>query len=152
MVTSARRAIRCGWVRVAFITRKRLGGIPVQSFNTPRGVVAVSSVEATAIDRVGYHRRVGGLSAVATILQELAESMAPAKLVEAAHTAPIPWAQRLGYLLERVGASTQAASLASHVQDKARDYVPLLPSASRSGADRDRDWKLLVNAEVETDL
>jgi len=41
---------------------------------------------------------------VATVLSELAERLDPKKLVKAAETAPLPWAQRLGYLLERVGA------------------------------------------------
>ena len=31
----------------------------VQSFNTPRGTILVSSVEATAVDLVGYEQRAG---------------------------------------------------------------------------------------------
>ena len=61
----------------------------------------VSTVEATAIDLVGYERHAGGLDQVATILAEFAEQIDPERLVEAAKTAPISWAQRLGYLLQR---------------------------------------------------
>ena len=38
-LNKARRPVRCGHVRVAFMVRKRLREVPVQSFNTPRGVI-----------------------------------------------------------------------------------------------------------------
>jgi predicted transcriptional regulator of viral defense system len=49
-----RRPIQCGRVRVAFIARKHIADVAVQSFNTPRGTILVSTPEATAIDLVGY--------------------------------------------------------------------------------------------------
>ena len=42
-----RRSISCGTVEVSFIARKRIADVPVQSFNTPRGTILASSVEAT---------------------------------------------------------------------------------------------------------
>ncbi|MGD0075507.1 MAG: type IV toxin-antitoxin system AbiEi family antitoxin [Candidatus Binataceae bacterium] len=42
-VARNRRPIRCGAVRVAFIARKRLADVPVQSFNMPRGTALVST-------------------------------------------------------------------------------------------------------------
>ncbi len=54
-----RRPISCGRVHVSFITRTRLAEVPVQSFNTPRGAIRVSNLEATAVDLVGYQKRVG---------------------------------------------------------------------------------------------
>jgi hypothetical protein len=44
-----RRPITCGNVRVAFMIRKRLPEVPVQSLNTPRGTLLVSTPEATAV-------------------------------------------------------------------------------------------------------
>ena len=41
-----------------------------------------------------------GLSQIATVLSELAEKIDPAKLAVTAAAAPVPWAQRLGYLLD----------------------------------------------------
>ena len=114
-------------MRVAFITRKRLDEVPVQRFNTPRGVVHVSTPEATAVDLVGYHRRAGGLDQVATILYELAERIDSQKLVAAAKTAPVTWAQRLGYLLERVDAAEIATALKDYVVHSARQAVHFLP-------------------------
>ena len=146
-----RRPIRCGAVRVAFLARKRIAEVPVQSFNTPRGTVRVSTPEATALDLVGYQQHAGGLDQVATVLSELAERIDPGKLADAARSAPIPWAQRLGYLLERVEAGDRTAVLKAYVRAHARQSVPLLPAASRRQSLRDKDWKLYLNAEVEAE-
>jgi predicted transcriptional regulator of viral defense system len=158
-----RLPIACGRVRVAFLIRKRLREVPVQSLNTPRGTLLVSTPEATALDLVGYQHQAGGLNQVATVLSELAEKIDPAKLTAAAATAPVPWAQRLGYLLERVGATEKAAPLKDYVRARARESAPLLaqprmpkaPNRSRARRDkviRDEAWKLYVNAEVQPDL
>jgi predicted transcriptional regulator of viral defense system len=151
MLAKARRPIRCGQVRVAFIVRKRLKEVPVQNFNTPRGVILVSTPEATAVDLVGYHHHVGGLDQVATILSELAEQIDPQKLLTAARTAPVPWAQRLGYLLERARAPEKATALKIFVKGAAHETVPLLPGATQEHAQRIAEWKLLINTEVELD-
>ena len=152
MVGKSRRPITSGKVRVAFIVRKDMARIPVQPFNTPRGTVLVSTPEATAVDLVGYPHHVGGLDQVATVLEDLAEKLDPGKLAAAAALAPMPWAQRLGYLLERVDAHEQAGPLKSYVGARARQTALLLPTAPGEGAVRDDGWKLLVNAEVEAEL
>jgi hypothetical protein len=79
MVAKPRRPIVCGAVRVTFIVRKNIRAIPTHSFNTPRGTALVSTPKATAVDRVGYYKHVGGLDQVATILSELADTVDPAR-------------------------------------------------------------------------
>jgi predicted transcriptional regulator of viral defense system len=152
VVARNRRRITCGEIRVAFFARKRIAEVPVERFNTPRGTVLVSTVEATAVDLVGYANHVGGFDQVATVLAELAGQIDSARLVAAAETAPLSWAQRLGYLLERVGADAKTGELKAYVQGAVRDFTPLLARASHTGASRSPDWKLLVNATVEPDL
>ena len=153
-----RRAIECGRVRVAFVTRRRLRDVPTQRLNTPRGVLLISTPEATAVDLVGYQHRAGGLGHVATVLAELAEKVEPEKLAAAAATAALPWAQRLGYLLERVGAGEKLGPLKAYVRARAHESVMLFPSATRSGVlranrtERSEDWKLFINGDVEADL
>lgn len=146
-----RRDIVCGAVRVAFFQRRHFSAVATQNFNTPRGTIAVSTPEATAVDLVGHHRHVGGLDNVATVLADLAEQLDPAKLVAAAETAPLPWAQRLGYLLEQIGAADRAPGLRGYVQANAHDYAPLISSGSSEIAERDANWKLVVNERVEAD-
>ncbi len=151
-VAGNHRSISCGAVRVSFISRARIAEVPVKSLNTPRGTVLISSVEATAIDLVGYARRAAGWDNVATVLCELAEEIDPDLLCEAARTAPVTWAQRLGYLLELVGAADKALPLKDYVRRNARDATPLIPYAAVDHARRADDWRLLVNAEVESEV
>ena len=73
------------------------------------------------------------------------------RLVEASRTASILWAQRLGYLLEHVGAADKAVLLKQHVRKGARNSTKLLPGASAEGAPRSKDWRLYVNASIETE-
>ncbi len=146
-----RPAIVCGSVKVAFVSRRNLVCVPVTSVNSPRGTVVVSTVEATAVDLVGYMRRAGGVDRVAGLLSELGEDMDPERLVEASRSASVLWAQRLGYLLELVGAADRAALLKEHVRQRARSFTKLLPGTDAEDAARSRDWRLLVNASVEVD-
>ena len=61
-----------------------------------RGTVVVSTVEATAVDLVGYMHRAGGVDRVAGVLSELGDEMGPKRLVEACACASALWSQRLG--------------------------------------------------------
>ena len=151
VVERNRPAIVCGAVRVAFIARRNLAAVPVESFNNPRGTILVSTVEATAIDLVGYMRRAGGVDRVAGVLFELGEDMDPKRLVEASQSASVLWAQRVGYLLEHVGAGDRAMLLKEHVRERARNYTKLLPGADAVDAQRSKDWRLFVNASIEAD-
>ncbi len=152
-VSGHRRPISCGAVGVSFITRKRLAEVPVEHVNTPRGTIRISSVEATALDLVGYEKRIGGLDHAATVLAEVAERIDPDLLAAASQTAPIPWAQRLGYLLELVDEAKKAASLKAEVRRRARDSVPLLTAgADQESVPRSADWRLYINAEIEVEV
>ena len=146
----ARRPLACSRVRVAFIVRKRLRDAPVQSVNTPRGTLLISTPEATALDLVGYPHRAGGLNQVATVLGELAERLDADKLVAVADTAPPAWSQRLA-MLERVDAAEKAAPprpgcRPTRTSPRSSWRVP------RAAPGSDKGWKIVVNASVEPDL
>ena len=149
MLETNRPQIRCGSVKVTFFARKNIAAVPVVPFNNPRGTILVSSVEATAIDLVGYVNRAGGLDRVAGMLSELADDMDPKRLVEASQSASIRWAQRLGYLLEHIGAGELTALLKEHVQKQARNSTKLLPGRDTTNATRSKSWRLFVNANIE---
>lgn len=147
-----RRAVRCGKVRVRFVARKRIKETPTRTFNTPRGEIRVSTPEATAVDLAGYPHHAGGLENVATVLAELADSIDPGLLPEAAATAPIPWAQRLGYVLCMVNANDIARPLQAYVRDKVNEYTPLVPGEASPNAERDSDWKIIVNLQLTSEV
>lgn len=68
---------------MVFHVRKHVADVAVQSINTPRGTVTVSTPEATAFDLIGYETKIGGLDAVATVLDDLAEKLDPRKFAAA---------------------------------------------------------------------
>jgi predicted transcriptional regulator of viral defense system len=140
VVAKNRRPIQCGMVRVAFIARKNIKDVPVQSLNTARSTVLVSSPEATTLDLVGYAAHAGGINQVATVLSELAERLDPEKLASAARPAPVPWAQRLGYLLEHLGFDAKTPALRVYVREHAKRWVALLPKAPQARSHRNRGF------------
>jgi len=89
---------------------------------------------------------------VATILAELAEKLDPADLAKLAERFPVTWAQRLGYLLDLVEMPEKTEALANYIARKRLVATPLVPSQPVDGAERNRTWQLLVNAEVEAEL
>lgn len=151
-MAKSRRPIRCGKVRAAFMVHKHIHEAPVQAFNTPRGTILVSTPEATAVDLIGCHHHAGGLDHVAALFSALAEAIDPHNLVTAARTAPFPWGQRLGILLEHAGVGEKAAALKSFVKGAAPKTVLLLTGTDAEGARRDRGWKLLINTDLEPEV
>jgi hypothetical protein len=79
----------------------------------------------TALELVGYPNHAGGLSNVATIVGELAESLDAGKLLEVARQSPISWSQRLGYILELVGREELAKALEFSLTRKVRNDLTL---------------------------
>jgi len=148
----SRRPIRCGKMRVEFVMRKNAAAIPTALKNTPAGILKIETPEATALDLIGYVNRCGGLDNVATILTELAEKIDADRLLEAAHLSPVAWAQRLGYLMELVGAAEKSLGIAGHIQEKRPVRTPLSPALSIKGAEMERRWRVFVNTRVEPDI
>lgn len=152
MVQSRRATIECGLVVVDFHVRRDLERVSIVTLNTPRGILRVSSPEATALELVGYVKHAGGVDNVATVLSELAESMSSEDLVMEVRQAPLSWVQRLGYLLDLVGQGGVAEELIPFVQARAQRVVPLEPSIPRTGAKRSKRWRVAINIDVEPDL
>lgn len=152
VVPKNRPPIHCGLVKVAFVARHNGAAMPTRRVNTPRGFLRIASPEVTAYDLVGYQGHCGGLENVATVLWELGESLDPEELSSLSEFSPIPWSQRLGFLLDLVGHSSRSQGLADFVEDHAREAAVLVPGGSKASAKRDARWKLLVNADLEPDL
>jgi len=146
------RRILCGKIAVDFVFKKDVKMTPTQLWTTGTGMLTISTPEATALDLVGYVHHCGGLNNVATVLSELQEMIDPGRLVVAAKLAPIAWAQRVGYLMDMVGAKKKTGDLASHVETRVPVGTPLAPGRSVRGAEMNRLWRLFVNTGVEPDV
>jgi predicted transcriptional regulator of viral defense system len=146
--------IQCGKVKIRFIANRHLSETPVQSISTAKSMLKVSTPEGTAMDLLNYPHQSGGLNHIATVLAELQESMKPNQLLALAESqSTLAWKQRLGYLLEIVGATELANVLKKYLaQQKRVDYVPLMPGIEIKNAARNVTWKIIENATVESDI
>lgn len=146
------RAIEMGRARLFFAKKAHLKRASIVGVKTPTGEIPVSSPEATALDLVRYPEHAGFLSNVATVLKELAERLDPQALVRAAEAEEeVAYAQRLGYLLDRIGHASLAAPLAEWVHTMAPRVTPLRPDRPITGAPRASRWRVAVNEVIEMD-
>ena len=150
MVPETRRPVRCGGVHIEFIARQNAADMPVVVKNTPTGTVRVATPEVTALDLAGYPEQAGNLGNVATVLRELAEELSTERLLATLPLAPAAWGQRLGHLLEVVGAAELADAIRPTVMASRPGWVPLDPRSPRKG-EYCAGWRLILNTPVEPD-
>ena len=142
--------IKVGRARILFVKKAHLAKTPTVGIKTPTGEIRVSTPEATALDLVRYPDHAGFLSNVATVLGELAERLDARALVRAAEAdGELAYAQRLGYLLERIGRGELAVPLAEWLDVKTPRVVRLRPDRPIAGAPRAARWRVAINEEVE---
>ncbi len=146
------RPARAGRLQIHFFTKRHLRATPTIDVKTETGSMRVSTPEATALDLVRYPASAGGLGHVATVLSELAEAVDGERLVAAAQGEELSVAQRLGFLLERVGAVAVAGPLGCWIAERRPRPVLLRPAAGSASTPRSSPWQVIVNQEVESDL
>ena len=147
------RPARAGRGRVRFITKATAGSTPVVDVKTQSGSMRVSTTEATALDLVRYMKRAGHLGDVATVLSELAESLDAKTLVAVAlKGVEIAHVQRLGWLLDAVGAASKAKPLSDWVSEQCPHRVLLSPGSTDPIREEDPLWRVGVNEQVEGDM
>ena len=142
------RPIRAGNVQIRFYGKGPFDRAQTQEVKTPTGLMKVATPETTAWDLVRYFKAAGGLENVVTILSELAERLEAKRLREAVKRhGEVVVAQRLGYLLDRVGQRSLTRGLADWIADA--PPRPLDPGAPAGDASESRKWRLLVNVQLE---
>jgi predicted transcriptional regulator of viral defense system len=154
VVTDTRlRPLRVGRGKTHFFMKSALAATPMISVKTETGFMQVSTPEATALDLIRYVRSVGGLDNVATVLQELSERINPKSLVKIAKMEPeLSVVQRLGYLLDYVGASRAATPLSVWLARQKPSQAALRPEKNLKLRHKRNRWNLIVNEKVESDL
>jgi predicted transcriptional regulator of viral defense system len=147
-----RRTLRCGDVKIEFITKKLISDTPTQKLKTHTGLMNVSTPEATMMDLCVFLRRSGGISHVATVIDELAEAVIPEALKSLLikHN-ELTWMQRLGYLLEQLGHNELSEVLYQHIKKQETNIIPLVPYNPMRSAKRDTKWRIAINAVIESD-
>lgn len=146
------RPMRLGRARIVFVTKARLAKTPTMPMKTPTGDIRVSTPEGTALDLVRYPEHAGYLSNIVTVLAELAERINPEALVQTARAErELATAQRLGYLLERIGQGTLAEPLARWIDTKKPRAVALRADRKMVGRRRAPRWRVAINEKVDMD-
>lgn len=150
-----RRVVSTRNVTIDWFYREELPEDALIIKNTETGVIRISNPLLTAADLVQHQQHVGGLSRVATILEELSDQIDVKKQFAALapYVKKAVW-QRLGYLLECVVEEKGMADVLYeqiHTLPGTFMYMPLSTSAENNPSLRNRRWKININVQIETD-
>ena len=146
------RPVVAGRARIRFFRKLGIGATPTMDMKTETGTMRVATPEATALDLLRYVKGAGHLGHVATVLAELAEKMDAERTAEVAKLEDdLPSAQRLGYLLDEVGAGEVGAALAAWIAERRPRFVPLRPGRSAHRAAKNERWRVAVNEKIEVE-
>lgn len=147
----AMRPVQAGRVHVDFHVSRDAESAPVARVQTDTGYMHVSTPEATAFDLVRFVMATGGLSNVATVLTELAESLQTDELRALAAVRPTPEVQRLGYLLDLVGRQSLADPLARSLAGRRVRAILLAPGRAGEARSAPPPWRVVPNEAVDLD-
>lgn len=125
-------------------------GEGVKPLNTPTGSMLVSTPEHTALQLVQFASSVGGIDAVASLLEELGETLDADRLKEAARVYPHEAVRRLGALLDRVVPGQLPSKLYSALGRGKHATIGLRDAEVPAGAKADR-WGVFFDRELELD-
>lgn len=150
-----RRVVSTRNVIIDWFYREELPEDALITKNTETGTIRISNPLLTAADLVQYQQHVGGLSRVATILEELSEQINIKSQFAslASFVKKVTW-QRLGYILEHV---VEENELADELYEQIRNlpgslmYMPLSTSAENNTSERNSRWKININVQIEKD-
>lgn len=150
-----RRVVSTRNVIIDWFYREELPEDALITKNTETGTIRISNPLLTAADLVQYQQHVGGLSRVATILEELSEQINIKSQFAslASFVKKVAW-QRLGFILEHV---VEENELADELYGQIRNlpgslmYMPLSTSAEDNTSERNSRWKININIQIEKD-
>lgn len=148
-----------GDVALDMVYKKDFSHVPTKVFSVRTGMLKVATPELIALDLFQYPDRVGGLNHIATVLAELIESIDVGVFLALAKSHPGPRPiQRFGYILEQIDTYDEAKkhvlieSLAAYVATLRPPYIPLASEMPTHKCSRYEKWKIIVNAQIESDV
>ncbi len=129
----------------------------IEQKKTAAGYINVSTPELTAFDLIRYARVSGHYNHIATVLVELAERLRPkrlASLIRSICEEHGDWiyAQRLGYILDRVGFKEVANPLADVIQKQKPSLGYFISGKIDNVFEKSERWRLYINDRIEADI
>jgi predicted transcriptional regulator of viral defense system len=147
------RPITVGRTRIHFFTSKFAGTAATQATKTPTGLMRISTVETTVFDLVRFSKSVGQIDHVASIINELKKLIDADRLIRAVRIVnDVPNSQRLGYVLQQVGAVAVAKQLRRWVENQDPNNVSLRPGNPKSNLPIEGPWHVLVDQPLEIEI
>lgn len=150
--TVQKSAIEVGPVRFRFVTLARHKFFGFEQRQLERGkAVNVADLERAFIDCVDRPDLCGGIEEAARGFARRHEDLNRERLLRYILELDLPVVtKRLGYLLEITGhGDPKLLRELERLAGTLRNYTPLVPGVDTAGAERDKRWKLLVNAGTD---
>lgn len=151
MVSRPRAPMTPGKLRVEFFTKRSLSQTPTVMVTSGVAPWRVSTREATLLDLLRHQTQIGGLESIARIATDLAPAITPQGLHDALEALDqVPVAQRLGYILDRLGLKKLANVVEKWIFARRTSPQPLeLQSSTRSTEQiLNQRWNILANEQT----
>ena len=146
-------------MEIDYIYKKSVIELPTQNLTVSTGYLKVASPELVALDLLLYPNHAGGLNHIATVFSELIDNLDPIKLIKLATVIRAEYQlQRIGYILDHLDDTDEKHNealihaLAQYVQDNKPSYLPLASEISKMGYPKCKKWRIIENADIESDV
>ena len=136
--------------RLVFVHSSRAAKAPTLEVTTPTGRIRFSTPEMTMLDLVAHPARAAGWGNVASLLPDLARQGTRRGWAAALRVEPATLqVQRLGYLLDRIGAP-HTDVLADWLSQRRPTTTTLVPGGTRTGP-ADPRWRVIGDPSIQPD-
>jgi len=143
------RSIKNKKLNIHFFIKSKWQAEDIVQKKTETGYIQVSSPALTAFDLVHYNRSIGGLNRIIPILEDLQENIKTSDLKKSAREQKVPDLQRLGYLLEQLGAGQLSSVLYRRIERKPLREIPISLVHKNRDGELNKKWNVILNNDLD---
>lgn len=151
MTTAPTRALTLGYIHIEFHVKQRLADTPLTQIKGLAAPLAVSSPEATALDLMSFEQSIGGVARAADVIAGLLPAMSSEGWRRALPFENSAVKQRMGYVLEVLGAQRYAKIIEASLPTKLR-RVPLQSAMPLLGTGYPGPWQVEDNIRLKESM
>lgn len=151
ITTVPTRALDLGHVHIEFHVKRRLADTPLAQIKGLAAPLAVSSPEATALDLMSFQQSVGGVARASDVIAGLLQAMTAEGWRRALPLENTAVKQRMGYVLEVLGANKYAKLVEASLPAKLR-RVPLQSATPSLGTGWQAPWQVEDNIRLKESM
>jgi predicted transcriptional regulator of viral defense system len=141
-----RRDISLGRIRIRFFMKSGIGKTITRQLPNARAPLLVSTPESTVFDLVRYAHNIGGMERVAETIRPIVAQMKTNNLLKMLHSeGEIATAQRLGFILETIGADKFAKTVLQWLPRYIQNVPLSTYQAIEKSAPVNQTWSIFNN-------